>query len=80
MRWRGKQVRWGGVAWTTAQVIAAAVGAKYGFDFGNGLSGPVLGVVVAANAALFGALAVSALVDAVGRWWPGPRHPARRDT
>jgi hypothetical protein len=79
MKWRGKEMGRAGVAWTTVQVIAAAVGAKYGFDFGHQISGVVLGVVLAANAAMFGALAVHAVADAVARWWPAGRDAARPD-
>lgn len=36
--------------------VAVAVGLKYGFDFGNQISGPLMGVVGALNAAVFCAL------------------------
>ncbi|MBL8304711.1 MAG: hypothetical protein JNM26_18315 [Ideonella sp.] len=78
MKWRGKEMGRAGVAWTAAQVVAAAVGAKYGYDFGHEVSGWVLGVALAANAAVFGALAVSAVADGVDRWRPARRDAAHR--
>ena len=78
MRWRGKEMGRAGVAWTAAQVVAAAVGAKYGYDFGHEVSGWVLGAALAANAAVFGALAVSAVADGVERWGPARRDASHR--
>ena len=36
--------------------VAVALGLKYGFDFGNQISGPLIGVVGALNGAVFCAL------------------------
>ena len=37
-------------------LLAAGIGLKYGFDFGDKLAGTPLGVLMALNAAVFGAL------------------------
>ena len=46
-----------------AHAAAAAVGAKFGFDFGVLLGGAPMGVLMGANAALFGWLMVGAAAD-----------------
>ncbi len=48
-------------------VVAAAVGAKLGFGFGLQIGGMPMGVLLAANSALFGWLMVGALDELVQR-------------
>jgi hypothetical protein len=45
------------------QLLAAAVGAWQGLGFGEVISGPGLGALLAVNGALFGSLAVPMLAD-----------------
>jgi hypothetical protein len=49
------------------QLLAAAVGAWLGMGFGQEISGTALGVLLAANCALFGSLAAQTLADVVER-------------
>jgi predicted Abi (CAAX) family protease len=58
----------------TVQVVAAAIGAVYGFDFGLQVAGPWLGVLAALNTAFFASLFVSAVAD----WLMRRGSPARR--
>lgn len=50
-----------------AQAVAVVLGLRYGYAFGQEISGPVLGVVLAVNTAIFGAMGVTALVDLTQR-------------
>jgi hypothetical protein len=45
--------------------IAIAVGLKYGFDFGNQISGPLMGIVGAISGAVFCALTLDFITDLV---------------
>ena len=45
--------------------IAIAVGLKYGFDFGNQISGPLMGVVGAINGAVFCALMLDFVTERI---------------
>jgi hypothetical protein len=49
------------------QALAAALGALYGYDIGSRVSGPGMGVVMAANAAVFAALLTSAATEPILR-------------
>ena len=40
-------------------LLVAAIGLKYGYDFGNKVAGTTLGVLMALNAAVFGAILFS---------------------
>ena len=42
---------------------AIVAGLKYGYDFGKQISGPILGVVLAINGALFCSIVVGVLVE-----------------
>lgn len=68
---------WGAGQWAiwAAQAVAVVLGLKYGYAFGVRISGAVLGVVLAANTAVFGALGVTALVDLAQRLRPATREP-----
>jgi hypothetical protein len=46
-----------------AGLVAAALGLWYGYDFGERLSGTVLGVITAVSTALFGFLLASSLAE-----------------
>ena len=46
-----------------AQLVSIGVGLKYGFDFGQEISGTVLGVVLAINTAVIGAVMVGMIMD-----------------
>lgn len=54
------------MAWCISS-LAGLAGCVQGFIFGDKLGGPLLGVVVAINAAAMSALLVSGLIDAVAR-------------
>jgi hypothetical protein len=56
-------------------VVAVAVGLKYGFDFGNQISGPLMGVVGAINGAVFCALILDYLIERIF-----PAGDRRRDS
>jgi hypothetical protein len=58
-----------------AQLVAVGVGLKYGFDFGQEISGTALGVVLAINTALFGAMMVGMVTD----WVFKPRGAQRTE-
>jgi hypothetical protein len=60
-----------------AQAVAVLLGLGYGYAFGAQVSGPVLGVVVAINAAVFGALCITAVVDLADRLRSAVRQPGR---
>jgi len=51
-----------------ASLLAAAAGAIYSYDFGTLIGGPLVGVVLALNGAVFGALMAGALVDRLRSW------------
>ena len=59
-------------------LVAAAAGMYYSYGFGSTISGPVFGVVLALNGAVFCSIVVGALIDQLGRWRPaataGHRH------
>lgn len=50
-----------------AYLLAVAAGVKFGFDFGNRISGTVLGVVLAVNGALFCSFIVGVVFDRLFR-------------
>ncbi len=55
--------------------LAAAAGAKLGYDFGIQIGGTPVGVLTAANTALFGWLMVSAMASLAQRWSRKRRPP-----
>lgn len=55
-------------------LMAAGVGAVHGFEFGVRLGGPLLGVALAANAALMGGLVVDGLLDRARALWTALRR------
>lgn len=48
-----------------AQLVAAALGAVFSYDFGMRISGLPLAVLLAANGAFFGAIMVGYVVDLI---------------
>ncbi len=55
--------------------LAAMAGAKLGYDFGIQIGGKPVGVLTAANTALFGWLMVSAIAGQAQRWRQRRRPP-----
>jgi hypothetical protein len=58
--------------WLVAAVslLAALPGVVYSYDFGAQIGGPLVGVVLALNGALFCSILAGALVERLARWWP----------
>ena len=57
-----------------AALAAALIGMWFGFDFGQRIGGTVVGVVLAANGALFCSILVAAVVERL----PRQRHDGDR--
>ncbi len=53
------------------QALAALVAGWWGFGFGNQVSGVLLGVVTALNAAAFGGLLAGAVLHRIASWRAG---------
>jgi hypothetical protein len=51
-------------------LLAAVGGMVYGYDFGKLIGGPVVGVVLALNGAVFCSIVAGALAERLCRWWP----------
>ena len=58
-----------------ASLLAAAVGAIYSYGFGALIGGPLVGVVLALNGAVCGAVLAGALVDKLCSLWPAQATP-----
>ena len=57
-------------------LLAALAGLVYSYDFGVQIGGPLVGVVLALNGALFCSIVAGALADRLRRAWPQPtRQP-----
>jgi hypothetical protein len=54
------------LAWALS-ALAALLGLVYGFDAGQRMSGPILGAVMALNAAVIAGLLAGAVVDRIER-------------
>lgn len=61
-----------------ASLLAAVAGALYSYDFGALIGGPLVGLVLALNGAVFGSVIAGALTERLCRRWPGSKKPARR--
>jgi hypothetical protein len=59
-------------------VLAAVLGMVYSYDFGNVIGGPIVGVVLALNGAVFCSIMAGALVEKLCQWWPASNDPSRR--
>ena len=57
--------------------VAAVAGALACYDFGRLIGGPVVGVVLALNGAVFCSIVAGSAVEQLCRWWPGT-PPSRR--
>lgn len=53
-----------------ASLLAAVAGAIYSYDFGALIGGPLVGVVLALNGAVCGAVLAGALVERLCNGWP----------
>lgn len=53
-----------------ASLLAAMAGALYSYDFGALIGGPLVGVVLALNGAVFGSVLAGALAERLCRVWP----------
>ncbi|HYN61762.1 MAG TPA: hypothetical protein VET87_19835 [Rubrivivax sp.] len=51
-------------------VLAALVGMVYSYDFGKVIGGPLIGVVLALNGAVFCSIVAGALAEKLCQWWP----------
>jgi hypothetical protein len=59
--------------------VAVMVGLKFGFDFGNRISGPLMGVVAAINSAVFCALILDFITERLFPVRKGRREDPRSD-
>jgi hypothetical protein len=58
--------------------LAAVLGMVYSYDFGTVIGGPVVGVVLALNGAVFCSIVAGALAEKLCRWWPQTSRETRR--
>ncbi len=58
-------------------LLAAMAGLFYSYDFGKLIGGPIMGVVLALNGAVFCSIVAGALVETLCRWWPAAQQPQR---
>jgi len=58
-------------------VLAAVTGMVYSYDFGKVIGGPIMGVVLALNGAVFCSIVAGALAEKLCRWWPTSSSPHR---
>jgi hypothetical protein len=58
-------------------LLAAVAGMVYSYDFGNVIGGPVVGVVLALNGAVFCSIVAGALAEKLRRSWPASQQPRR---
>jgi len=54
--------------------VAIVIGLKYGYDFGNQISGTLMGIVGAVNGALFCAILVGVIAEKLFRARPTAGH------
>ncbi len=50
--------------------LAAVAGMVYSYDFGKVIGGPLVGVVLAFNGAIFCSIVAGALAEKLCQWWP----------
>lgn len=58
-------------------VLAAVTGTLYGYDFGKVIGGPLMGVVLALNGAVFCSIVAGALAEKLCQWWTAAQQPRR---
>lgn len=59
-------------------LLGAAIGMVYSYDFGKLIGGPLVGVVLALNGAVFCSIVAGALAEKLSRWWPEAHRQADR--
>jgi len=59
-------------------VLAALLGMAYSYDFGKIIGGPIVGVVLALNGAIFCSIVAGALAEKLCQWWPEVSRHTRR--
>lgn len=59
-------------------LVAAVAGLVYGYDFGKLIGGPIVGVVLALNGAVFCSIMAGALAEKLCRWGPRVSRPVGR--
>lgn len=57
--------------------LAAVAGALACYDFGQVIGGPIVGVVLALNGAVFCSIVAGAVAEELCRWWPAVQQPRR---
>jgi hypothetical protein len=58
-------------------LLAAVAGMVYSYDFGKVIGGPIVGVVLALNGAVFCSIVAGALAEKLCQWWPATQQPRR---
>jgi hypothetical protein len=58
-------------------VLAAVAGMVTSYDFGKLIGGPIVGVLLALNGAIFCSIVAGALAEKLCRGWPAARPPRR---
>lgn len=58
--------------------LAAVLGMVYSYDFGKVIGGPLVGVVLALNGAVFCSIVAGALAEKLCQWWPEAHRQADR--
>jgi hypothetical protein len=58
-------------------VLAGVLGVLYGYDFGQVIGGPIVGVVLALNGAIFCSIVAGALAEQLCQARPAERQPHR---
>jgi hypothetical protein len=61
-----------------ASLLAAAAGAIYSYEFGALIGGPLVGVVLALNGAVFGSVLAGALAEKLFSWAAGSKDSPQR--
>ena len=59
-----------------AYTLAALAGTVACYGFGNRIGGPLVGVVLALNGAVFCSIVAGALAERLCAWWRGARRQA----
>ena len=58
-------------------LLAAVAGMVYSYDFGRIIGGPVVGVVLGLNGAVFCSIVAGALAEKLCQWRPAAQQPRR---
>jgi hypothetical protein len=57
--------------------LAAVLGMVNSYGFGKLIGGPIVGVVLALNGAVFCSIVAGALAEKLCQWWPASQQPHR---